>query len=79
MLSAEQTQNWDKEKCIGAPSRSADKPRMEHREDQNGMLIYIRAVQGLSHCGYNQSNFIFVELERTHIPHGQLFQQQINP
>ena len=41
--------DWNKEHEIGAFSRSTDKPRMEHCEDQNGTITYIRAVQGNSH------------------------------
>ena len=56
------------------------------RQTQNGEswgsklndYLHPRSTRTQSWC-YNQSNFIFVELERTHIPHGQLFQQQINP
>ena len=49
MPSAEQTQYWDKEEWIDALGRSAEKPRIEYCEDQNGTIIYIRAVQGHSH------------------------------
>ena len=43
---AEQTQDWNKEQWIDTLSRSADKPRMEYCEDQNGTIQYIRALQG---------------------------------
>ena len=59
------------------------KPRMEYCEDQNGTTLYIRAVQGRSHCAKINPTFIFserdtVELERTVIPHGQLLQLSIS-
>ena len=34
---------------MDAFGRSADKPRLEYCEGQNGTIIYIRAVQGHSH------------------------------
>ena len=40
---------WDKEKWIDALGRSTDKPRLAYCEDENGTLIYFRAVQGHSH------------------------------
>ena len=49
MPSAEQTQKWNKEKLVDALRRSTDKPRMEYCKDQDGTVIYIRAVQGHSH------------------------------
>ena len=48
MKDAEQTYTWNKENWTDALSRSTDKPRMEHCEDQNGTVIYNRAVQGHS-------------------------------
>ena len=58
MPSAEQTQNWEKEKWIDALSRSAGKPRMECCEDQKGTIIFIRAVQGHSHGATIQPSFL---------------------
>ena len=37
------------EKWVDAVRRSADKPRMEYCEDQNGTMLFVRAVQGHSH------------------------------
>ena len=48
--------NWNEEDWIDAFSLSTDKPRMEYCEDENGMIVHIRAVQGHRH-GYNQSDF----------------------
>ena len=53
---AEQTQTWNEEVWIGAPSRSTDKLRMEYCEDQNGTIINMRAVQGRSHGVANNPN-----------------------
>ena len=36
MPSAEQTQNWDKEKWIDALGRSTERPRMEYGENHKG-------------------------------------------
>ena len=60
MPSAEQTQFWDTEKWIDAVGRSADKPRTENCEDQNGTIVYIRAVQGTPSLCQNQSNPYFL-------------------
>ena len=59
MLSAEQTQNWDKEKWIDALGRSADKPRMEHCKDQNGTVIYIRVLVSLTQILLSWKEHIF--------------------
>ena len=40
-----------KDNSIVAFSRFCDKPRIEYCEEQNGTIIYIRAVQGHSHGG----------------------------
>ena len=55
---------------------------MVYCEDRNGKIINIRAVQGHSDGVTIQSCFYqtdTVELEATHVPHGQLFQLAINP
>ena len=65
---AEHTQDWNQEEWIDVLSRSTDKPRVEYCEDQKGTIMHTRSLQGHT-----------VELEGTHIPHGQLFHQQINP
>ena len=51
---------------------------MECCVDQHGTIIYIRALQGQSH-GVVLFETDTVELEETHTPHGQLFQEQVNP
>ena len=56
---------------------------MEYCEDRNGTILYIRALQGHSQgVAINPKLVLFetdtVEFGRTHFPHGQLFQQQIN-
>ena len=78
MPSGEHTQDWIQEKWIDVLSRSTDKPRMEYCEDQIRTILYSNALQD------NQSKPVLfetdiVELEGIHIPHGQLFQPQINP
>ena len=45
----EGAEDWNKEKSFDGLGRSSGKPRMECCEDQNGTIIYIRAVQGHSH------------------------------
>ena len=49
MPSAEQTQDWDKEKWIDAFSRSTEKPGMEYREDQNGTIGRCRRMKYEKH------------------------------
>ena len=65
--------NWDKEKWLDAPGRSADKPRVECCEDKNGTIMYTRAVQGHSHgARINTTSFFLkdtVELEKEHVFH----------
>ena len=82
MPSAEQTQNWNKEKWVDALRRFTDKPRMEYCKDQNGTVIYICAVQGHSHGARVKPPIFFerdaVEEEGTHFTHGHLFQLNIN-
>ena len=77
------TQTWNEEDWIDELSRATDKPRMEYCEDQNGTILSIRALQGHSQgVAINPNLFslkqILPSLERTHIPHGQLFQLRIN-
>ena len=79
MEDAEQTQSWNQGDWIDALSRSTDKPRMEYCEDQNGKdYLHSCSTKPQSWC-YNQSKPVLfetdtVELEGTHIPHGQLIQ-----
>ena len=75
-------EDTNKEEWFDVLSRSTDKPRREYCEDQNGTVIYIRALQGHGH-GFTINSDLF-SLQRMplnwkeHILHGQLFQQQIN-
>ena len=71
------------EKWVAVLGRSTDQPRMEYCEDKNGTIIYIHEVQGHSH-GTRISPTLFSLKEiplnwKEHIPHGQLFQLEINP
>ena len=67
-------EDTNKEEWFDLLSRSTDKPRREYCEDQNGTVIYIRAMQGHGHgVTINSDLFSTVDLERTHIPHGQLY------
>ena len=45
----EDAEVWNEENLIDVRSRSADKPRMESCEHQNGTKVYIRALQAHSH------------------------------
>ena len=81
MKDAEETQNCNKEDWIDAHSRSTDKPRIEYCANQKHQRLCIRVVQGHSHdVAVNPNLFSCekdtVELEGTHIPHGQLLQLQ---
>ena len=63
-----------KEELFHLVSRSTDKPSREYCEDQNGTVIYFRALQGHSHgVTINSDLFSTVEVERTHIPQGQFY------
>ena len=80
MEDAEQTHNCNTEDWIDVLSRSTEKPRMEYCEaNKNGTLVYFRAVKRPLSWFSNQSKLVFfepetVELERTLVPHEQLFQ-----
>ena len=81
--SAEQTHRWDTEKWSDTLGRSGDKPRMECCDDQNGTIMYKRAVQEHGHgAKINPTFFLFetcaADLTGTRIPHGQPFQLWIN-
>ena len=66
-------EDTNKEEWFDLLSRCTDKPRRENCEDQNGAVIYVRVLQGHSHgVTINSDLFSTVDLERTHIPHGQL-------
>ena len=55
-----------------ALGRSIRKPRIEHWEDPNGTIIYIRAGTRTQSWSQNLSNFVFLPLNWK--GHGQLFQ-----
>ena len=59
----EYTQDWSKEKLIGALGRSRDKSRMEYLEDENATIQIIRALHGHSHRGRNQSKLVLFETD----------------
>ena len=62
--SAEQTHHWDTEKWSDTLGRSGDKPRMEYCDDQNGTIMYNRAVQEHGHGAKINPTFFVRNMHR---------------
>ena len=85
MEDAEQTPNWNKKDWIDALSRSTDKSKYGVWWGPKTERVSIRVQYTAIVTGFKiNSNLVSLKqiplkLEGTHIPHGQLFQVQINP